>query len=366
MRRRLCPLLTTSLSILSVFGIYTVLWGPKRTVSHSRYSLWEFSSNTYTPPSLPPLPHPPNKRQSVNLTDEINTYHLNLTQFQYELPYLQSYTCSLILSPREEPEETASQKLLILAIKTHPKSVNRRDALRETWAKEWKIGKYRIRPIFLMATTGKRGQMEMVKYENKVYEDILQWDFMEEHQNLSLKERCFLEWLNDHIPSVNFVFKGDDDVYVNPPALVKYIEEHGSSPYTIHGAVQNHSVVLRYSKYKVTGTLFPYGRYPAFVSGGGFLYPGTCVKPLYEVSQKIPTFPLDDVYFGMLALAANLTLFRDNRFYVFGVDYTPCNFKEALMVHSLSPERLLEVWEEVNNATCKPSTPSPMASRGQS
>ncbi|KAM4727466.1 LOW QUALITY PROTEIN: beta-1,3-galactosyltransferase 5-like, partial [Rhinophrynus dorsalis] len=299
--------------------------------------------------SAPPTPI----RESVTLTDGIYNYPLNFSQFQFEFPYLQSYRCSLILTPREEPEEAASKKLLILAIKSHPSSGVRREALRRTWAQEGEMGGYRVRQIFLVAKTEVVGHMEIVKMENTVFGDILQWDFNEGHHNLSLKERCFLEWLHQHLPHVNFIFKGDDDEYVNPGAVVQYVKKHGSSPRMLNGHLRPHSGVMRYSKYAISETLIPFKKYPHFLSGGGFLYPGPSVKILYEVSQRIPVFPLDDVYFGFLALAGNLTYRDDRRFHVSGLKYDACKYQEALVVHGIGPEHLVQMWEEVQNATCK-------------
>ncbi|XP_053321045.1 beta-1,3-galactosyltransferase 5-like [Spea bombifrons] len=292
-------------------------------------------------------------RQSANLTDGVYTYHLDLSQFQSEFPHLQSYECSLNLTPRGQLEDKSGQPLLILAIKSHPASGDRREALRRTWAREGVVGGYRVRPIFLMGQGGTLGHMELVKVESREFGDILQWDFNEGHHNLSLKERCFLEWLHHHVPWVAFIFKGDDDEYVNPAAVVQYITEHGSSPLTLHGNLWRHPSVMRSTKYRISKTLYPFHRYPSFLSGGGFLFPGASVKILYEASKTIPVFPLDDVYFGFLALAGNLTYRHDARFHVYGLRYDACKYRQALVVHGIGPERLVTVWNGVQEARCK-------------
>ncbi|XP_053320066.1 acetylgalactosaminyl-O-glycosyl-glycoprotein beta-1,3-N-acetylglucosaminyltransferase-like [Spea bombifrons] len=303
-------------------------------------------------PTSTPLP---SIRQSATLTDGVYTYHLDLSRFQSEFPYLQNYECSLNLTPRGQLEDKTGQPLLILAIKSHPSSGDRREALRRTWAREGVVGGYRVRPIFLMGQGGTPGHMELVKVESREFGDILQWDINEGHHNLSLKERCFLEWLHHHVPWAAFIFKGDDDVYVNPFSIVRYIEEHGSSASVLHGALQRHSTVMRSSKYQVSYNLFQSHKYPFFLSGGGFLFPGPAAKRLYEVSLKMPVFPLDDVYMGFLVLAANLTFRHDERFHVFGLAYNACLYQRAFVVHGVSPERLLEIWSEVQGSQCNNS-----------
>ncbi|XP_075061090.1 beta-1,3-galactosyltransferase 5-like [Mixophyes fleayi] len=303
----------------------------------------------HTPQAV--APHP--VRESVNLNDGVYDFHLNISQFLLEFPHLQLYQCSPLLTPPRELKNGITLPLLLLAIKSHPFSISRRWALRQTWAKAEVIGGYMVKPVFLMGQSDDNRHMNIVKLESKEYGDILQWDFEEGHHNLSLKERCFLEWLHDHLSQVAFIFKGDDDVFVNPAALVQFVEEHRSSPHVLHGAVQHHSIVLRHSKYRISTSLFPNPKYPFFLSGGGFVFPGPSVKLLYQATRKIPVFPLDDIYFGFLVLSANLTLQHSSRFYVFGLQFEECTFKRALVVHRISPDYLLKIWSAVKEAVCK-------------
>ncbi|XP_073480425.1 beta-1,3-galactosyltransferase 5-like [Aquarana catesbeiana] len=299
-------------------------------------------------PARTPLPI---MRQSVTLLNGTYTYHLNLTMFEAEFPYLQSYSCILIEEPNQEEQETANQKLLILAVKSQPSTGTRRSELRKTWAKEREINGYRIKPIFLLGKTDVKKHMEMVKCESRVYGDILQWDMTEGHHNLSLKERCFLEWLYLKSPQVDHIFKVDDDEFVNPDVIVQYITEYGS-PDTIHGFHQHRPPVMRETKYSITETLYPQEYYPGFVSGGGFLFPGASVNGLYMGSLLLPVFPLDDVYFGFLTVAADLTFRHDSRFYVQGLEYDVCRYKEALVVHGNDEENMTRIWEEVQSGEC--------------
>ncbi|XP_073418618.1 beta-1,3-galactosyltransferase 5-like [Dendrobates tinctorius] len=293
---------------------------------------------------------PEAKRQSVTLDDGVHIYHLNFSRFQEEFPYLQSYRCSLLYTP--EPEDWGLSPMLLLAIKSHPRSNSNRAAVRETWAKRVELMGYRLRPVFLMGLSDREQHMEILKLEEEEYRDILLWDFTEGHHNLSLKERCFLEWLHDNPQQADFIFKGDDDLFVNPSSLVRYINENVSSPFQLHGALQRHSVVLRYSKYKISYTLFPNVKYPYFLSGGGFLFQASLVRSLYQTSLWLPVFPLDDIYLGFLCLAANLTLHHNNLFYVFGLKFDPCDFQRALLVHGVESEYLLQIWSQVQEAHC--------------
>ncbi|KAM9312406.1 uncharacterized protein PAF06_010350 [Gastrophryne carolinensis] len=309
---------------------------------------WNKINLTKTSPTTRATP-PPISRQSVTLVNGSHTYHLNLTAFEEEFPHLQSYRCTLIQKPEVRSE--AADKLVILAVKSQPSAGVRRAALRNTWATERVVLGYRLRPVFLMGESAVAGHMEMVKLESRVYGDILQWDIAEGHHNLSLKERCCLEWLHLNLPQTHFIFKGDNDVFVNPEMVVRYISERGTAN-TVHGYHQHRPLVMRKTKYQISKTLYPQERYPGFVSGGGFLFPGAAVKSLYEASQLLPVFPLDDVYFGLLVLATNMTYRHDARFHVYGLKYEVCLYKHSLVVHGIDPKRMVEIWREVRRADC--------------
>ncbi|XP_075703441.1 beta-1,3-galactosyltransferase 5-like isoform X2 [Rhinoderma darwinii] len=294
----------------------------------------------------------PVMRQSVTLNDGKYDYYLNLTSFESEFPHLQTYLCSVIHSPPIAPYDDSNLPLLIMAVKSHPGAGSRRAALRHTWAKEQELKGFKMRRLFLVGRTESSGEMEIVNLESTVYKDILQWDMIEGHHNLSLKERCFLEWLHYNVPEVDYIYKGDDDEFVNVELVVENIKEYAFTD-TVYGFHQHRPPVMRHTKYSISKTLYPLTNYPGFVSGGGFIFPGLSVASLFEASCKIPVFPLDDVYFGFLALAANLTYKHDSRFYVSGLKYSVCKYKEAMVVHGISPDRLLVIWREVNEHTCE-------------
>ncbi|XP_078526699.1 beta-1,3-galactosyltransferase 5-like [Lissotriton helveticus] len=294
------------------------------------------------------------QRRSIMLKEDIFTYYLNLTQHEVEFPHLQSYNCTLLVDKPGYCHSPGRKPLLLLAIKSHPASSDRRAALRQTWAVDREVSGYQVKPLFLMATVPSQGRMALVKEEVNVFQDILLWDFTESHHNLSLKERCFLEWLHYNCKEAGLIFKGDDDMLVNPDVLIKYVKTIDNASCCLHGWVQRQSPVVRSGKYEVTDSLFPFCKYPPFVSGGGFLVPGVAVTALHHASLKLPVFPLDDVYLGMLAVAANIKLRHSRLFFVAGLKYETCPYKAALVVHGIKADHLLQIWKEMQETDCKP------------
>ncbi|KAG2458564.1 ILEUB inhibitor, partial [Polypterus senegalus] len=148
---------------------------------------------------------------------------------------------------------------------------------------------------------------------------------------------------------------GDDDIFVYPPAIVNYLKRTPDVTSYIHGNIRVHTDVLRGGKYKISYHLYSMNVLPTFVSGAGFIIPGILIPPLYHAATVLPIFPLDDVYFGFLAIKANVTLKHGHGFYCWGVRFDACKYQNAVFVHSLfeydekgmSPEQLLDVWGKV-------------------
>ncbi|KAM4675912.1 UDP-GlcNAc:betaGal beta-1,3-N-acetylglucosaminyltransferase 7-like [Discoglossus pictus] len=313
------------------------------------------------PDLLDPLPanlsaHP-SFRRSATLYDSNFSFFLDIVEYSQVYPGLQTYRCRAVIGllgycDTQEP-------LVLLAVKTHPISIDRRKALRQTWAKERLVLGYRFKPLFLMANSGRRRQMERVMAEASTYGDIVLWDFLESHHHLSLKERCFLEWMNYRCPEAEYVFKGDDDEFVNPHSLANYVSSfNDSSKLQIHGYLHIHPPPERDGKYAIPISVYPHGFYPPFVSGGGFLIPANLIPSLRWAASTIPVFPLDDVFIGFLALATDITFHHEARFRSFGLKMdTLCQYKDALVVHGLTPQRMIEVWEALPSApSCPPTT----------
>ncbi|NXF86474.1 B3GT5 galactosyltransferase, partial [Eubucco bourcierii] len=56
--------------------------------------------------------------------------------------------------------------------------------------------------------------------ESAAHRDLLQQDFLDTYNNLTLKTLMGLEWLSRHCPDAAYVMKADTDVFLNLPYLV--------------------------------------------------------------------------------------------------------------------------------------------------
>uniref|UniRef100_A0A3P9KCY0 Hexosyltransferase n=1 Tax=Oryzias latipes TaxID=8090 RepID=A0A3P9KCY0_ORYLA len=264
------------------------------------------------------------------------------------------------------PEKCADGEVhLLMVIKSVIEQHDRREAVRRTWGREHTRDGRKIRTLFLLGTptTGKdtKNLQKLLEYEDRIYKDILQWDFMDTFFNLTLKEVNFLKWFDIFCPTVQFVFKGDDDVFVNTPNLLQLIrfrvEEHKDAQLFVGDTISKAIPIRnRQSKYYIPKELYDQP-YPPYVGGGGFLMSSRLARRLLVVSEKLELYPIDDVFLGMCLKKLDVTPEMHPGFRTFGIsrhktsrmNREPCFYRHLIVVHRLSPQELLDMWGSVHH-----------------
>ncbi|KAG8002842.1 UDP-GlcNAc:betaGal beta-1 [Nibea albiflora] len=264
------------------------------------------------------------------------------------------------------PEKcTDGEVHLLMVVKSVIEQHDRREAVRKTWGKEHTVDGKKIKTLFLLGspTTGKdtKNLQKLIEYEDKIYGDILQWDFMDTFFNLTLKEVNFLKWFNIYCSGVQFIFKGDDDVFVNTHNLLELIgfkvEEHKEADLFIGDTISKAIPIRnRQSKYYIPKELYD-KPYPPYVGGGGFLMSSQMARRLFVVSEDLELYPIDDVFLGMCLQKLHLAPVMHPGFRTFGItrrrvspmNSEPCFYKSLIVVHKLSAQELLRMWSVVYN-----------------
>lgn len=338
-----------------------ILQPQNKTVSESSFLLSQSFSNIINLDST--------KKHVDNLPKPLQDFVGHMTKRDYSILIQPDAICGAGAKDEREPP------LLLLAIKTTELNFKNRQAIRQTWGKEgWVEGHIRnssgerrdggyIRRVFLLGKENPKllgvDLSELLQMEGKHYGDILQWDFSETFFNLTLKDVLFWEWFSHHCGHTIFVFKGDDDVFVNMPNMITYLHEQLRRPQTqaIMGDFMIGDVISAAhpdqdlkSKYFVPQSFYS-GFYPAYAGGGGVVYSGQLTKRLHDISKKIHLFPIDDVYVGMCMVRLNAQTIHHPAFLTFDFpekeEKAHCRYHTILVVHKRSPNQIIELWSDM-------------------
>ena len=68
-----------------------------------------------------------------------------------------------------------------------------------------------MKVVFLLANKN----LNQISAEAATYDDILAGDFLDSFHNLTFKDSMLMTWAIEKCPS-KFIFKGDDDILLNP------------------------------------------------------------------------------------------------------------------------------------------------------
>lgn len=269
---------------------------------------------------------------------------------QQNLRVLVPNDSSLVLVP--SPRQPCPRFLLVVVCSAVANAAARR-ALRDTWLRD--AASPAVRGLFLLGRTANASLQEEVRAESELFGDIVQADFLDTYNNLTVKSVVLLKWVDRHCPHSRYVLKTDDDMYVNVPNLVAQLRAKGG-PRLLLGCLIRGATPVRdwTSKWYVPPFVYTHHTYPDYLSGTGYVMSGDVVGPLYRAALDTPFFFMEDIFVtGMVAQKLGLKPVNSNGFKFYKRKNDPCQFRRLVTAHSMTPEELRSMWTKVHDGSVK-------------
>ncbi|XP_054718029.1 beta-1,3-galactosyltransferase 5-like [Uloborus diversus] len=197
---------------------------------------------------------------------------------------------------------------LMVFVHSAPTNFRKRQVIRETWGSESNLIHDPMRVVFLLGTVADSEVQHRIQEENEIYHDIVQGTFEDSYRNLTYKHVMGLKWVTYFCRQARFVFKSDDDIFVDIFQLTSFLKDTFGQTggvanlimcYLVHSP---HVKRSQRSKWRVSFREYPFRKYPTYCSGWGVLMSPDVVFKLYLLSSKVPYFWIDDVHItGTLA-----------------------------------------------------------------
>ncbi|XP_065111282.1 N-acetyllactosaminide beta-1,3-N-acetylglucosaminyltransferase 2 [Paramisgurnus dabryanus] len=291
------------------------------------------------------------------VTTQVKDYNSLPQRFKDFLLYMRCRSYPIVV---DQPHTCKDQPFLLLAIKSLVPHFDRRQAIRESWGKAGRVANKTVVTVFLLGNAATEDHFpdlsKMLYHESSMHGDILQWDYRDTFFNLTIKDVLFLEWLITRCPGASYIFKGDDDVFVNTIRIVEFLSNlsDAKAKELFVGDVITNAGPHRDKKVKyfIPESVFV-GTYPAYAGGGGYLFSGQLAKRLHEVSRKVPLYPIDDVYTGMCLMKLGLAPEKHKGFRTFDIEEkyrdNACAYNSLMLVHPRSPQYMIQIWSWLND-----------------
>lgn len=205
---------------------------------------------------------------------------------------------------------------MLIIIISKSENYKTRDAIRRTWGSGKNLGNYssiQIRFLFLLDFDEKL--QNQIRLENNIFDDIIQVELPQQYTLVTHRVLALLEWSFRYCRTAKFIFKTDDDIFVNMFLLLKFVSplieqmkfQNNSfriSQMTMFGYKHYHPGVFRQAndpigaRYVITIDEFPCSHYPDFLSGFGYLIPRKARDALVYAAYHDPETPfrISDVY----------------------------------------------------------------------
>jgi len=287
-------------------------------------------------------------------------------QFYRRRPYpVNRYLHRVLLEPRRLcPPGT---RMVVLVHSHHPHK-DRREAIRSTWGDAARTGSWPnenrtrscagLRLAFVFGLHRDPGLNDLVAEELARHDDVVQGDFADSYQNMTLKSLLDLKVVDERCPGVRYLLKTDDDMVVNLPYLLDLLDHtHANLSRSIMGPLNVGSRVYRHGKWKLTKSEFPFDHFPPYESGSAYVITGDLIHELFVTAEYVPHIYVDDVYVtGILGRILNVRHVQQRGF-AFWTDKPPsaCDLRLNRVVTGtkMSPPNLINLWKQLKlNAPC--------------
>ncbi|CAH8447682.1 unnamed protein product [Heterobilharzia americana] len=192
----------------------------------------------------------------------------------FHLILYSKYSCKLFHQFNISPE-------LVIFVKSSLSNFQSRDNIRKSWGNPNCFRYYGIhsRTLFILGRSNsihwKYSNVEkLVIEEHLKYDDIVQYDFIENYHNVTYKLISTLNFAITQCITTRYLLLIDDDFMMNPSNLYSTLSQITETNYPtyIAGDVLRLPIPVRlfFSKWFISYTDYPYNVYPPYPSGGLF------------------------------------------------------------------------------------------------
>jgi len=253
--------------------------------------------------------------------------------------------------------EKYSKTHILVCVQSAVNSTKRRNLIRKTWAKVQKTLPAKV--IFLIGVSTDEGDKKQIIDESIQNQDLLQEDFIDTYNNLTLKSMFMLKFAQTLTSSVKYLMKVDDDSYINLRRLSDYVtivDKRCSKKCIIGHVLGPDSPVLRPQfeegqkftpKWAVPSYIYQNETFPNAVSGSGYIISQEMVPCIFKSGLGIPFLNLEDIFItGLAASKCHINL-KNSAWFHFTGRKTKLVKKTDILIHGVKTEdRLLELFNK--------------------
>ena len=203
---------------------------------------------------------------------------------------------------------------VLLIINTIPLETERRNTLRQTWAKQssWRLASESsfsdsgdivdIGYFFMMGFHGNPCIDQSVEDESQTHRDILRVNLTESYRGMINKVLLTFEWVTNLDIKPRFIVKADHDIYVKIPELATWLLITPTPTKLFAGFVIRNAHVIRaiQSPWYLSKEDYSEEFYPPYCRGQFYIFSQNLFVHVVNASKVVKPFPIEDAYMAVL------------------------------------------------------------------
>ncbi|XP_073974842.1 beta-1,3-galactosyltransferase 1-like isoform X2 [Rhodnius prolixus] len=182
---------------------------------------------------------------------------------------------------------------ILIVVCSAPENGAQRLAIRETWASQ-NISSVKV--AFLLGWPTNVTLQSTIEEESNEFKDIIQENFIDSYNNLTVKSVMMLKWFLHQCPSPRYLMKTDDDMFVNVANLSALLSKANSTVLIGSLICRAKPILDIRNKWYVPKYIYKKSFYPNYLSGTGYVMSREVAAKLYDVALSTPIIHLEDVY----------------------------------------------------------------------
>lgn len=243
---------------------------------------------------------------------------------------------------------------LVVIVMSAPTHLDARTAIRQTWGHFGQRSDMSV--LFMLGTTSDRKIEAILHREQNMYNDMIRGRFLDSYSNLTLKTISTLEWVDSYCSKVKYLLKTDDDMFINVPRLLAFVNKHAKDRNVIFGRLARKwkPIRNRKSKYYVSQAQFQQSIFPDFTTGPAYLLSSDTLRRLYDAALDHTYLKLEDVFMtGIVAHQLGIRRSHANEFLNKRIQYTACNIQRGISIHMVKYSEQFDLWKKLLDGKSK-------------
>ncbi|XP_041069310.1 beta-1,3-galactosyltransferase 9 [Carcharodon carcharias] len=246
-----------------------------------------------------------------------------------------------------------SDLFLVNFVISKPAHLVNREAIRRSWGSVREVRGLAVRTLFALGTPESSKEQELIDWESRSYQDVVQGRFVDTYLNLTFKTIMVMRWFTTYCHTARYLLKVDDDVFLNHDNLVELLLGLGDGLTDLYlGRVHRNVRAIRNvsSLYYVSEEVYPADTYPNYCSGTSYVLSGDMAHKVYVAALSVPLLSIEDVFVGICAKRMGVLPTHTSkmsgglRFH-----FSQCCYKSIITSHHMTAGELLPMWRLVND-----------------